>query len=216
MGAGLEGELVEEGIFAVVGGPDGEVVAPGDAALGGLPEELGIGVFGEFVEADIAAIDGHGLGVGGEGDDAGVVVEFDVTDFDFFGEGGGEAGWVEAVDFEVLLSVRDDGAGEIEEIGEGFGLGDVFEGAGVIFGGEEVIAFGVAEALANVFKGVGPGPADADGFFCQGDGWFATGMEVFLGLNPIELVGEQVFGKERGGVEAEEREDGGHGGRAKG
>ncbi len=89
--AGLEGELVEEGVVAFVGGPDGEVVGPGDAALSGLPEEFGVGVFGEFVEADIAAIDGHGLGVSGEGDDAGAVVEFDVADFDFFGDAFGSA-----------------------------------------------------------------------------------------------------------------------------
>src|SRR6266550_4236194 len=52
----FEGELVEEGVFAVVRGPDGEVEAPGDAGLGGLPKELGVGVLGEFVEANIAAI----------------------------------------------------------------------------------------------------------------------------------------------------------------
>ena len=75
--AGFVGEFVEEGIFAVVGGPDGEVVVPGDAALGGFPEETGVGVFGEFVETDVAAIDRHGLGIGGESDDARAVVEFD-------------------------------------------------------------------------------------------------------------------------------------------
>ncbi len=63
------GELVEEGIFAVVSGPDGEVAAPGNAALGSFPKEFSIGMFGEFIEADIAAVDGHGARVGGEGDD---------------------------------------------------------------------------------------------------------------------------------------------------
>jgi len=85
---GLDRELVEEGVVAFVGGPDGHVVAPGDAALGSLPEEFGVGVLGEFVEADVAAVNGHGLRVGGEGDDAGAVIEFDVTNFDFFCEGG--------------------------------------------------------------------------------------------------------------------------------
>ena len=84
-----------------MGGPDGEVVGPGDAALGGFPEEFGVGMFGEFVEADVAAVDGHGLRVGGEGDDAGAVVEFDDADFDFFGEGGGVAVRVEPIDLEV-------------------------------------------------------------------------------------------------------------------
>ena len=65
----LLGELVEEGVVTFVRGPDGHVVAPGDAALRRLPEEFGVGMFGEFVEADIAAVNGHGLRVGGEGDD---------------------------------------------------------------------------------------------------------------------------------------------------
>ena len=85
---GLEGELVEEGVVAFVGGPDGHVVAPGDAALGSLPEEFGVGVLGEFVEADVAAVNGHGLGMGGKSNDAGAVIEFDVTNFDFFCECG--------------------------------------------------------------------------------------------------------------------------------
>ena len=63
-GPGLLDELIEESIFAVVRGPDGHVVTPGDSALGGLPEEFGIGMFGKFVDADVAAMDGHGVGVG--------------------------------------------------------------------------------------------------------------------------------------------------------
>jgi len=57
----LLGELVEEGVVAFVGGPDGEVVGPSDAALRSLPEEFGVGMFCEFVEADITAVNGHGL-----------------------------------------------------------------------------------------------------------------------------------------------------------
>ena len=57
-------EFVEEGVFAVVGGPDGHIAGPGDAALGGLPEEFRIGMFGKFVDADVAAMNGHGVGVG--------------------------------------------------------------------------------------------------------------------------------------------------------
>ena len=117
-GAGFLGELVEEGVFAVVGGPDGEVEAPGDAALGGFPEEFGVGVFGELVEADVAAVNGHGLWVGGEGDDAGAVVELDDADFDIVGEAGGAAAGVEARDGEVFFAVGDDRAGEVEELGE--------------------------------------------------------------------------------------------------
>ena len=63
-GAGLLDELVEEGVFAVVGGPDGHIAGPGDAALGGLPEEFRIWVLRKFVDADVAAMNGHGVGVG--------------------------------------------------------------------------------------------------------------------------------------------------------
>ena len=61
-GAGLAGEFVEEGVFAVVCGPDSHIETPGDPALGGLPKQLGVAVFGEFVETDIATVNGHGLG----------------------------------------------------------------------------------------------------------------------------------------------------------
>src|SRR2546423_13506701 len=85
-GAGLLGELVEEGVVAFVGGPDGEVAGPGDASLGGLPELFGVRVLGEFVEADVAAIDRHGLRMRRKSDDAGAVVEFDVADSNFLSE----------------------------------------------------------------------------------------------------------------------------------
>ena len=185
------GELVEEGIFAVVGGPDGEVAAPGDAALGGFPEEFGVGMFGEFVEADIATIDGHGSGVGGEGDDARAIVEFDEADFDFVGEAGGFAVGVEARDFEVIFAVREDGTSEVQEFGEGVAEVHVFECAWPIFGSEEVIAFFKAETFTDVFEGVAEGPADTDGFFGKSEGLPALGVEVVLGLNPVDLVGEE-------------------------
>ena len=57
-------ELVEESVFAVVRGPDGDIARPGDAALGGLPEEFGIGMFGKFVDADVAAMNSHGIRIG--------------------------------------------------------------------------------------------------------------------------------------------------------
>src|SRR5262249_4039379 len=119
------------GIFAIVRGPDGEVAGPGDAALGSLPEEFGIGMFGKFVEADIAAVNGHGVGVGGEGDNAGAVVVFDVADFDLFSEGGGPAIGVEAADLHVVFAMADDGAGEVENIGEVENEPHIFEGTGV-------------------------------------------------------------------------------------
>jgi hypothetical protein len=211
-GAGLLGELVEEGILAVVSGPDGEVATPGDTALGDFPKEFGVGMFGEFVESDIAAVNGHGMGIGGEGDDAGAVVEFDVADFDFFGEGGGLAEVVEAINFEAAFPVVDDGAGEVEELGKAFGLEHVFEGGGIIFGDEEVVAFGEAEAFADVFEAVTKGPANANGFLGEDEGALMSGAERFLGLNPVELVGDEVFGQEGVGVDGDGGEDGGHGG----
>ena len=102
---------------------------------------------------------------------------------------------VEARDFEVFFAVRDDAAGDVEDFSEFFALAHVFEGAGVVFGGEKVIAVFVVESFANVFEGVGVGPADADGFFCEDDGLFALGVEVFFGEDPEELIGGEEAGQ---------------------
>ncbi len=48
-GAGFEGELVEEGVVAAVGGPEGDIEAQGDAALGSFPKEFGVRVPGDEV-----------------------------------------------------------------------------------------------------------------------------------------------------------------------
>lgn len=204
-GAGLLGELVEEGILAVVGGPNGEVAIPGDAALGGFPELLGIGMFGELIEADIAAMDSHGVRVGGEGDDAGAVLEFDVTDFNFFGERGALAIVVEQRDFEDVLAMIEDGASIAEEVGELVNLVHVFEGARPILGGKEVIAVFKTESFADVFKAVGEGPADADGFFGESEDLFFCGVERFFGLDPGDLVRGEVAREERGGIDFDKR-----------
>ena len=205
------GELIEEGIFAVVRGPDGHVVVPGDAGLGGLPEEFGVWMFGEFVEADVAAVNGHGVGVGGEGDDAGAVVEFDITDFDFFGEGSWSAFGVEGLHFDEILAMVKDGAGVAEHVGEFIDLIHVFEGAGPVFGDEEVVAVFEAEAFADVFEAVAEGPADADGFFREGEDLLFCFVEWVFGFDPTDLVVSKVFGEEGGGVDADEGEDGAHG-----
>ncbi len=206
----MMGELVEEGVFAVVGGPNGEIEAPGDAGLGGLPEDLGVRVLGEFVEADVAAIDGHGLGAGGEGDDTGAVGEFDVADFDFVGEGRGFAVGIEAADSDEVFAVRNHVASDAEKFGEFEDLAHVFERTGPIFGGEEVIAFSEAESFADIFEGVGKSPADANGFFGEGDDLLFALMERVFGENPGELVGGEVAGDEGVGVEVNGGEDGGH------
>lgn len=182
-------EFVEESVLSIVGGPDGEVAAPGDAALGGFPQKARVIVFGKFIEADVAAINGHGLRMSGEGDDAGAVVEFDDAHFNFFGEAGGFAAFIEAFDFQIFFAVRDDAAGEIEDVGEFAAEAHVFEGAGIIFGGEEIIAVFEMETFADVFEGVGESPADADGFFGEDDGLLAAGVEGVFDGDPVELVG---------------------------
>ena len=116
--AGFAGEFVEEGVLAVVSGPDGHIVAPGDTALGGFPEEPGIGVFSEFVEADVASMNGHGARVGGESDNTRAIVEFNKADLYFIGEAGGFAIGTKPGHGKVIFTVRDDGAGEIEQLSE--------------------------------------------------------------------------------------------------
>src|SRR5260370_41359461 len=49
--ASFPGELVEQGVFAVMRGPDREVVIPCDAGLGGCPQHPPLGGLGEFVVA---------------------------------------------------------------------------------------------------------------------------------------------------------------------
>ncbi len=105
----------------------------------------------------------------------------------------------------------EDSAGEIEELDEAEGELHIFEGAGPILGGEEVIAFGVVEAFADIFEGVGVGPADANGFFGEGEGLLALSVNEIVGLNPAGLVGEEIFREEAGGVDVDGWEDGGHG-----
>ena len=40
--------------------------------------------------------------------------------------------WIETRDFEEFFAVGNDGAGEVEDLEEGMGLADVFEGTGTI------------------------------------------------------------------------------------
>ena len=211
-GAGFAGELVEEGIFAVVSGPDGDVEAPGGAALGGFPEAMGVGMFGKLVEADVTAEDGHGLWMSGKGEDSRLVVELDVADFDFFSETGRLTVVVETVNFHELFTVGDNGAGEVHESGKILAEAHVFDGAGIIFGGEEIIAIRAAEAFADVFESVGVGPANANGFFGECADLLVLGAEDVVGKNPVHLVRKEVAGNEGVRVDGDGGEDGGHGG----
>jgi hypothetical protein len=206
-GAGLAAELVEEGVFAVVGGPDGDVAVPVNATLGDFPELTGVGVFGEFVEA---AVDGHGLGVGGEGNNSGAGVEFYDTDFDFLSEGGGASVLVETRDFAVFFAVGEDGAGEVKKLGEAVNLIHVFEGPGEVFGSEEVVAFFEEEAFAHVFEAVAEGPANADRFFGEGIDLLALGVEGIFGEDPVDLVGGELLREVSLGINGKSWENRGH------
>ena len=108
------------------------------------------------------------------------------------------------------MAVGNDGAGKVEETGEIVAEAHVFEGGGIIFGGKEVITFGEAQAFADVFEGVGVGPANADGFFGEGEDLAFLGVERVLGLDPVDLIGEEETGEDGVGVDGGGGEDGGH------
>jgi len=101
--------------------------------------------------------------------------------------------------------VGDDGFGDVADVGELFGDAHVFESARIVFGGEEVIAVFETEAFADVFEGVGEGPADANGFFCESEDLLFACVERVFGENPGELVGKEVGGEEGFGVDGNER-----------
>jgi len=107
--------------------------------------------------------------------------------------------------------MRDNGLGEIEELSKFFGLAHVFKGALIILGGEEIIALFEPQPFADVFEAVGVGPADADGFFGEGEGLFMLGMDGVFGLNPVDLVRHEVLGQSGIGIDFDGGEDGGHG-----
>jgi len=72
---------------------------------------------------------------------------------------------------------------------------NVFEGAGIIFGGEEIITVFEHDAFADVFEGVGIRPADADGFFGEDDGFLMTLVDRPFGEDPVDLVFHEMFGE---------------------
>jgi len=158
---GFAAEGVEEGIGAVVRGPDGEVETPGDAATGCSPEAFLIGVKGEFVEADIASVSAKSIGIRAKGEDARAVIELDIADLEILGKPGVFAVF-EHRHFPGIDAMGEDGFGVIEDFAELIAGGDVFDGGGLVFGGKEVVAPGIEQAFADVFESVGEGPADAN------------------------------------------------------
>src|SRR5206468_666916 len=151
-------------------------------------------MFRELIETDIAAVNGHGLGIGGESDDARAVIEFDDADFDLFDDAGWVAMLIELVDRQILFAVGEDGFGEIKDFGKLVALADVFQGAEIIFGSEEIVAVFEPEPFANVFESVSVGPADTYGFFGEGHGLLSLIVDDFFCLDPFYLVRLEMLG----------------------
>ena len=76
----------------------------------------------------------------------------------------------------------------------------------------EVIAFAVAKPFANIFEAIRMGPPDADRFLSKGEHLPVLRMNGVFGLNPVDLVGQEVFGQGGVGIDVDGGEDGGHGG----
>ena len=137
-------------------------------------------------------------------------MEFDDAHFDFVGEASGFAVFVETRDFEIFLAMIDDSFGYIEDFDVFVADVHVFESAGPIFGGEEVIAVFVEKPFANVFEAVAESPADADGFFCEDERALFLGVEVIFGVDPTELVGSEDAAEDGGAVDSDGGKDDGH------
>jgi hypothetical protein len=93
--------------------------------------------------------------------------------------------------------VGDDCLGEVVDASELVSDTHVFERAGIVFRCEQVVATSKPESLANVFECVSVGPADADGFFGEGEDLFFLFVELVFGANPRDLVWEEEFAEER-------------------
>ena len=66
------------------------------------------------------------------------------------------------------------------------------------------------EPFADVFEGIGVGPADADRFFGEDHGLLAPGVDGIFNRDPVDLVRGEKTGEEGGAVELEEGKEGGH------
>src|SRR5438105_14808234 len=97
-------------------------------------------MFGEFVDTNVAAVNGHGVRVRGEGNDTGAVLEFDVADLDFLGEGSRAPLGIEGRYFDEFFAVTQDRARVAHHTGDCINLVRVFERAGRGFGVKAVIA----------------------------------------------------------------------------
>ena len=117
---------------------------------------------------------------------------------------------IEGLDFNNVFAVAEDCAGVAEHVSEVVNLVHVFERAGPVFRHEEVVAIFKTQAFADIFETVAKGPADADGFFGEGEDLFFCFVERVFGLDPADLVVGEVIGQEGGGVDFDERQNSRH------
>ena len=169
---GVLDEVVEEAADAARGGDDGELAAPGGDGFGDAVELALVGVEGEFIQGDVAAFAGEGIGVGGEGIDAAGIGELEGK--------GGAAGIAVEEDFAEV------GGAGVEEVGpvEAVFAGEV--GSALVAGDDVGIEAGVGGAdEEDEAEAVGVGEAGLAGF----DAEFERGVVV----NPVALGEIEVF-----------------------
>ncbi len=137
-------DLEEEGGGAARGGDDGELAAPVGDGFGEGVEEALVRVEGKFVEGDVAAFTGEGVGVGGEGVDAAAIGEFEDV--------GGGTGIGFEEDFAEV------GGADVEEIGPVAAIIELKAGLAKVAGGDKGVeagVFGADEADEAEAVGVG-------------------------------------------------------------
>jgi hypothetical protein len=99
----------------------------------------------------------------------------------------------------------------MREGGKVFHEAHVGDGAGIVPGGEEIVAPGKTETFADVFESIGSGPTDLDGFLRESEDLFMLSVEFILREDPGDLRGHEVLGEHGVVVDFEGRENGGHG-----
>ena len=112
--------------------------------------------------------------------------------------------------FDHVFAVAENCAGIADQVGEVINVVHILKGAGPVFGDEKVVTIREAKAFTDIFEAVAESPADADGFFGESADLFSGFVERVFGLNPTHLIGREVFGQERFGIDFDEREDGRH------
>ena len=117
---------------------------------------------------------------------------------------------IEGFYFDEVFAVAQDRTRVAHHTGEFINLVHVFEGAGPVFGDKEVISVAKAEPFADIFEAVTKCPADADGFFGEGEDLFFVFVEGVFGFDPGDLVTGEIAADEGSGVDGDEREDGAH------